>query len=124
MATITIHPIILYYTNGYKFQGNVEEFFKAEEIVKGWGDSAKIYEPTPKYQLQVRQLMESFKYRPDTNYAKLDRIAHNDVEGFKRRVLSMKFKGLKISDWFKLFSKGSDEELKRALIKHLEIKPK
>lgn len=109
-------------TNGYKFQSGQDEFSKAQKIVQSWGDDIQTYQPTSKYQAQLRQLTKSFKYRLDTNYAKMDRIAHQDIEAFKSRVLVKEFHGMKISEWFKILSKGSDEKIKEALINNLGIK--
>ena len=108
-------------TNGYKFQSGKDKFSEAKKIVDGWGADGKIYKPTPEYQKMLRQLLESFKYRLDTNYAKMDRIVHPDIESFKSSVLSMNFHGLEISQWFKILSKGSKEDIKSALQRNLGL---
>lgn len=108
-------------TNGYKFQSGKADFIKAQEMVQKWGEGGALYKPTPEYQAMLRQLIESFKYRLDTNYAKMDRIIHEDIEAFKSNVLSKDLHGMKISEWFKLLSKGTDDEIKKALVNNLEL---
>jgi len=59
----------------------------------------------------------------DTNYAKIDRIEHPDIEEFKTRVLNMKFRGKKIKDWAKLLSgKVPDDVLKKEIETLLEYR--
>jgi hypothetical protein len=91
-------------TNGYKFQGTDRELARARKIVKGWGYKARAYKPTDEYQRELRTLTSRFKYRLDTNYAKMDRIAHAGIEGFKTRVCSTDVKGTSIAGWTRLFA--------------------
>lgn len=102
-------------TNGYKFQGTVQEREQAMQIVSSWGDDGRIYQSTPSYQRQLRALMAQFKYRLDTNYAKLDRIQHDGLEAFKYRVLDMAWRGLRIRDWAQRGYLESDAGLQHVL---------
>lgn len=96
-------------TNGYKFQGTPSEFKAAEQVVAKWGPRGRNYEPTPEYQAKLRQLMAQFPaYRLDTNFAKMDRIRHAEIEAFKARVLSIPFHGRSIAEWTRILT-GSDE---------------
>jgi len=108
-------------TNGYKFQGTQEEFFKAEEIVQSWGDDGRNYKPTPEYQELLRELITRFKYRLDTNFAKMDRIVHPDIENFKKLVYGTEFCGMKIGQWKKLLTSRRDEQIKAALQRYLGV---
>ena len=54
-------------------------------------------------------------YRLDTNYAKIDRIEHTDIEEFKYRVLNKIFNGFPIKKWASILSSNDDELLERAL---------
>jgi hypothetical protein len=131
-------------TNGYKFQGTAAQFHKALKIVEGWGAGGKKYKPTHDYQQQIRELTSKFKYRLDTNYAKMDRIAHPGIEEFKTRVCGTKVNGMTVAAWTNLFASikpkktskrqsrerlakmaarlGENEVLvKTALAEHLEI---
>lgn len=109
-------------TNGYKFQGSVSQLRAAKKLVDSWGKDASIYKPTPKYQMQMRQLLERYKYRLDTNFAKMDRIAHEGIEVFKTRVLGTNYRGMTVAEWSKLLFKGTESEIASALSTHLNIK--
>jgi hypothetical protein len=86
-------------TNGYKFQGTLEELAQAEEEVKKWGTIGKIYSPDPQYQKLIRELLGRYSYRLDTNFAKIDRIQHASLEEFKRQMLSQEIYGYTILEW-------------------------
>jgi len=109
-------------TSGHKFQGNEDEFKKALKIVKRWGKDGLVYRPTPDYQILLRELTSRFNYRLDTNFAKIDRIEHPDIEGFKSEVYKMPVKGMTVLEWGKLFSSEDDAAIKEALKRHLQIR--
>ncbi|MGB3694358.1 MAG: hypothetical protein WA865_23060 [Spirulinaceae cyanobacterium] len=58
----------------------------------------------------------------DTNFAKLDRIRHPEIENFKKRVYEIDFSGMKVSQWNKLLASRKNELIKSTLRKHLGIK--
>ena len=62
------------------------------------------YDSGPDYQSRVNELRNAFAYRLDTNYAKIDRIEHQEIEGFKQRVLDTEYWGRTIGEWKRLFS--------------------
>src|SRR5690606_30999188 len=73
-------------TSGYKWQsGNFEE---ATKLVESWGGGMTSYDPCEKYQSQLDDLRSKYKYRLDTNYAKMDRVVAAGVESFKTEVLA------------------------------------
>ena len=109
-------------TNGYKFQGSKEEFSVAENHVNEWGPTAKEYSPDPSYQMQTRELIEKYKYRLDTNYAKMDRIVHKEIEEFKTIVLNKKLYGLSIKKWSTLLAKGTVDEIETVFKEKFRIK--
>lgn len=109
-------------TNGYKWQGSKEQFEEAKKIVKSWGDAGRIYAPTPEYQALLRQLLNRYPYRLDTNFAKMDRISHQGIEDFKQRVMNTKFHDKAINEWSRLFCNGSDTQMQKALETHFGIK--
>lgn len=109
-------------TNGYKFQGSKEEFLEAQKIVESWGIEGKIYRPTREYQLRLRELLIRYKYRLDTNFAKMDRIVHPGIEQFKQRVFNIEVSGMRIGQWNKLLSTRRENTLKQALQTYLDIK--
>ncbi|MBF1042467.1 MAG: hypothetical protein HXM71_04770 [Mogibacterium diversum] len=86
-------------TNGYKFQGSRELLTKAQKDVKKWGKSGRAFSTDPEYQDKLKSLFGKYPYRLDTNYAKIDRIAHEGLEDFKKRVLSTKIEEKSILEW-------------------------
>lgn len=108
-------------TNGYKFQGFVEEFLEAQKIVESWGNEGKVYKPTREYQLLLRQLLTRYTYRLDTNFAKMDRIVHPGIEEFKQRVYNTEVAGMTVGQWNRLLSSRREASIKKALQIYLEI---
>ncbi len=108
-------------TNGYKFQGSAKEFLEAQKIVESWGVEGRIYRPTREYQLNLRQLLSRYKYRLDTNFAKMDRIVHPGIKEFKQRVFNIQVSGMTIRQWNKLLSSPREDTIKQAFQKYLQI---
>lgn len=109
-------------TNGYKLQTtDPAELAEAARIIKSWGPDGRVYKPTPEYQLQLRELFGRFNYRLDTNYAKMDRIVHAELEAFKARVMQTKVHGLTVREWERLFRCNDDEKIKKVLEERLGV---
>lgn len=108
-------------TNGHKWQGTRSQFAEAEKLVKSWGPEGCVYEPSVEYQKKLRELITLFPYRLDTNFAKMDRVAHGEVEKFKSRVLNTNYCGMKILDWAKLLCSDDNNTTKLALKNKLDI---
>lgn len=87
--------------NGYKFQGTQDEFEKAKKDVIKWGENAIQYSDSTEYQRRVKELAGKYTYRPDTNFAKIDRIEHEGLEAFKSQILGMPLFGSTINAWAK-----------------------
>lgn len=109
-------------TNGYKFQGTPTQFTKAQKIVAKWGAEGRVYQPTPEYQVQLRKLIANFKYRLDTNFAKMDRIVHPEIEAFKNSIYNTNFHGIPIGAWNRLLSRGGEENIRRTLAEKFQIR--
>ncbi|MEH2092881.1 hypothetical protein [Nostoc sp.] len=109
-------------TSGYKFQGSVEEFLKAQKIVDSWGVEGKIYKPTREYQHLLRELLIRYKYRLDTNFAKMDRIEHPGIAKFKQRVYNIEVSGITVGQWNRLLSSRREDSIKKYLQDYLEIR--
>lgn len=109
-------------TNGYKFQGTPEQFREAQSLVASWGADGKAYLPTPVYQERLRELIARFPYRLDTNFAKMDRIVHVEIEAFKNRVHRTRFHGMTIGEWNRLLSRGEVAVIKRELESRFDIR--
>ena len=101
-------------TNGHKFQGTPEQFAEARKLVNVWGLQKTAYQTSPEYQAQMRQLLTTYRYRLDSNFAKMDRIMHEDIEDFKQRVLNREVLGRSIKEWSKLLFKDTDPMKRRA----------
>lgn len=109
-------------TNGYKFQGSSNELLEAQKMVNSWGDEAKTYKPSREYQQILRELLIRYKYRLDTNFAKMDRIAHPGIEEFKKRIYNVPVSGMTVGQWNKLLSSRREDSIKKSLQEHLEIR--
>jgi hypothetical protein len=108
-------------TNGYKFQGTPAELEEARAIVESWGASGGTYSPAVTYQNRLRELMGQFPYRLETNFAKIDRIMHSEIEAFKKRVYSTEFHGRTIGAWNRLLSTGGEALIGQALVDLFQI---
>ena len=108
-------------TNGYRWQGSDKESTEANKLVESWGKDFLQYKPTPEYQDKLRELFSKYKYRLDTNFAKIDRIGHDKINEFKNNVLNSEQHGKTINEWKRLLSRGKESLLREALEKNLEI---
>ncbi len=91
-------------TNGYKLQEvSAAALAKAQELIESWGANGSSYSPTADYQTKLRELMGLLPYRLDTNYAKMDRIVHAELEAFKTRVMNTQVHGMTVREWDRLF---------------------
>ncbi|MGG2025044.1 hypothetical protein AB1282_04655 [Gottfriedia sp. S16(2024)] len=92
---------------GYVIQTDKEEqaqqLLEAIQEVKEWDEKIKSsYSPTPEIIEKVNELHSKYSYRLDTNFAKIDRIEHEDIAKFKKRVYDKIFHDKKISHWRKI----------------------
>jgi len=109
-------------TNGYKLQTTDHaELAEASRIVQSWGSGGATYRSTPEYRQRLRELLNRFNYRLDTNYAKMDRIVHAELEAFKSRVMAREVKGLTVREWERLFRSKDDARIGRVLKERLGI---
>lgn len=91
-------------------------------MVKKWGAKGLVYLPTVAYQERLRELIARFPYRLDTNFAKMDRIVHPEIEAFKDRVYKTEFHGRSIGAWNRLLSKGDDDMIRRDLAERFNVR--
>ena len=110
-------------TSGYKiqYQRNTEKYKKAEDRAKELGLFKNGYLPSREYQSAVKTLFSEFNYRLDTNYAKMDRIVHPELESFKSEIMEKVIYQTKISDWQKTFNRGTDAQIDSLLKKVKEV---
>lgn len=107
--------------NGHKFQGTIKELEEAREYVKLQGRKIKYYSYELDFQEEIQKIINTFRYRLDTNFAKIDRIDNDDIEKFKKRVLNLQIHGRSIQNWSHLFSRATESELESILIKEFGI---
>ncbi len=109
-------------TNGMKFQGTAKQFEAAKRVVESWGPPAQQYSTSATYQQRLRTLTAKFPYRGDTNYAKLDRIQHDEIESFKERVYAMRYHGQTIAEWSRILASEDNSLIQNAVDCHIQIK--
>jgi hypothetical protein len=90
-------------TNGYKIQEKEVKLKEAIEYIQAHDINFSEYSHTESFQENIRELFQRYKYRLDTNYAKMDRIGHAEINAFNKKILNTEFQGLKIKEWKKLF---------------------
>lgn len=91
-------------TNGYKFQGSEDQLDDATKYLEDLEQDYLTYSPKIDYQEILKSLLGKYPYRLDTNFAKIDRIQHEGLEGFKTKVLNRKLYGHTLKEWSKLIS--------------------
>jgi hypothetical protein len=110
-------------TNGYKSQeADAAALAEANKLIATWGADGRSYQPTADYQTRLRELMGILPYRLDTNYAKMDRIVHAELEAFKVRVMNTQVHGLTVREWDRLFR--ASNKYSAALAKATEVREK
>lgn len=107
--------------SGYKWQGTPAQFIEAQRIVAGWDKGNSVYRPTEEYQLLLRDLLNRYPYRLDTNFAKIDRIMHPGIEAFKRQVYDTAVHGMTVRQWMYLFGSRDEAKVAEAFSRYLSI---
>lgn len=92
---------------GYVFQPSPE--FSTEELSNYFNNlelDSLAYPPSLQLQDAIEDLRNNFRYRLDTNFAKLDRLQHAEINEFKRQVLDSELfqTGHNIKFWSKIAS--------------------
>lgn len=74
---------------GYVFQPTPEIGVEAlNNYFNNFGLTNLNYPPSPELQQAIEDLRNNFRYRLDTNFAKLNRLQHVGINEFKRQVLN------------------------------------
>ena len=107
-------------TNGYVIQ-NENQISEATEIMKKYGDNWNKYSENSEYQQFLKKIFGQYSYRLDTNYAKIDRIRHTEIEKFKAKVLNTKFQDKTIQEWATLSAGKDSEQFKKSLEELLKL---
>lgn len=97
--------------NGHRFQGSDDDLKRAKKDIAALGSKMSYYSLEVDFQEELQRLVGKYRYRLDTNFAKIDRIDNEEIESFKEKVLSTDIHGRRISEWARLIARASDEEL-------------
>lgn len=114
-------------TAGYKWQAHDDPLTEAKNLVEArervveWGAGGKEYSSLPAYQQKLKEMSGKFTYRLDTNFAKLDRVGHTDVEAFAASIYAMNYHGKTIGEWNSLLSSRNETAIKVALAENFGI---
>jgi hypothetical protein len=108
-------------TSGYKWQGSPQGFAEAEMIVTSWGPNPKAYTPTREYQERLQELRARYSYKLDTNFSKMDRIVHPEIETFKTSVMETVVSGMTIRKWGRVLRSKADRKVGDALRQQLKV---
>lgn len=85
------------------------------------GEAFRTYKTSKAYQNELKKLQGKYPYRLDTNYAKIDRIEHPEIEAFKTDVENMIYKGRSVKEWKRIASFELDDARLIDAIKELLI---
>jgi len=103
--------------NGLKWQGSIKEFESAKKIVEKNNKILNKYNATKEQQESIKELVSNFSYRLDTNFAKIDRIVHEELEEFKENTSQLNIAGRTIEEWSNLMT--SETEIDHKIIEAL-----
>jgi len=107
--------------NGYRIQeNNQERLAEAQNIVNGHPGRLVSPHMTEAQSLNT-ELMSRFAYRLDTNFAKVDRVDHPDIEHFKTSVLNHGERGRNITQWANILKELNDSSKPSVQMKAAEV---
>ena len=110
-------------TNGYVFQDeksiNKVLYQRAKKEISKWNKDDLQYSTSSEYQQKLKMLLGKYPYRLDTNYAKIDRIQHTEIEEFKKKVYETEYKGKTIKEWSRLATMDIDNQTLISAIEEL-----
>lgn len=93
---------------GYKWQGTEPAARKEAEAFVGAHPSVREPPHSVSGNALAANLVSRYPYRLDTNFAKIDRIAHPEIEDFKSRMLAHEVRGRKLRSWIRLLRDLND----------------
>ncbi|WP_155845524.1 hypothetical protein [Arthrobacter sp. 162MFSha1.1] len=90
--------------NGYKLQEADSDPMLLRRARARYSGARYASDPhSPESQAEAADLMNELQYRLDTNFAKIDRVGHPDVEEFKQQVLGSEYLGRTFNHWKNIF---------------------
>lgn len=96
--------------NGYKWQGRDPQELQDATSLSAAHSGRQMPSHTEGAQSLARELNSRYAYRLDTNFAKIDRIDHPEIESFKSRVQAMKLRNRPLTSWIKLLKALNNEK--------------
>lgn len=94
---------------GFKWQSaDGEKLKEAARLVEA-SEFSDLAASTIGAQTLATELRNRYPYRLDTNFAKIDRIDHPEIEEFKTRMLALDARGRTIAEWTKLLKQLGDQ---------------
>ena len=108
--------------NGYRFQGSQQELEKALIDVEAWGLEGVPYNSSREYQDLLQSLVQKYRYRLDTNFAKIDRIRHPEIDKFKTEVMNTYIHGRTINEWQKIITSKNGQLIINSLSEAFNLK--
>lgn len=94
---------------GYKLQEAApQRVRKAARLVAGHAGRGLPAHDAAAQDLAIT-LTNSFTYRLDSNFAKVDRIDHHEIEAFKANILSRQFRDQSLTYWIRLLRSLNNE---------------
>lgn len=96
--------------NGYRLQETDPSRIEAalEQVLARTTD-ASAPPHSAEAQTLVDDLMNTYRYRLDTNFAKIDRVDNIDIERFKAQILASDFRGKAVREWVRVLGDLSRE---------------
>jgi hypothetical protein len=88
--------------NGYRLQDDSLDSLDEARRVAMTSAGYRVEPHTSEAQALALELMNSYRYRLDTNFAKIERIDNQDIERFKAHMLATIHEGRTVSSWTRL----------------------
>lgn len=93
---------------GFRLQTTDEKALTAGRILLG----DRAWEPpyTEQSRVITEHLLNTLTYREETNFGKLDRIKHPQIEAFKAKVLGREYRGRTVASWTQVLRDLTSED--------------
>lgn len=95
-------------TEGFRLQDVINKKIKSKAKQLELLDTS--YNTDPGFQNKIKELLNFAKYRSDTNFSKIDRIQHTEIEDFKSRLHLLNVSGQTIKEWKDFLNKLTDNQ--------------
>lgn len=100
--------------SGYKFQDSKRKKTEAQKLVDSWDDFTQ-YSLDEDKQEKIRSLYYKYNYRNETNFSKLDRIQHAEIEDFISEMKEYKLYELELGAWKQQYLRDKSSMINKLL---------